>query len=110
MIRPNPASVLINAWVALNVASRVMGAWFAWGLFGVLLARDGRWSSGRAVTQSTIIGTLLAETKLSNRGVGYLIVQAYATFDMPRMYGLLIVLFVLAIGANALLGRACSRA
>jgi ABC-type nitrate/sulfonate/bicarbonate transport system permease component len=52
-----------------------------------------------------IIGALLAETKLSNRGVGYLIIQAYATFDMPRMYALLIVLFVLAIGANALIGR-----
>jgi len=51
-----------------------------------------------------IIGTLLAETKLSNRGIGYLIIQAYATFDMPRMYALLIVLFTLAIGANAMLG------
>jgi len=52
-----------------------------------------------------IIGTLLAETKLSNRGMGYLVIQAYATFDMPRMYALLIVLFVLSIGANALIGR-----
>ena len=52
-----------------------------------------------------IIGTLLAETKLSNRGLGYLVIQAYSTFDMPRMYALLIVLFVLAIGANALIGR-----
>ena len=52
-----------------------------------------------------IIGTLLAETKLSNRGLGYLIIQAYSTFDMPRMYALLIVLFALSIGANALLGR-----
>jgi ABC-type nitrate/sulfonate/bicarbonate transport system permease component len=52
-----------------------------------------------------VIGTLLAETKLSNRGIGFLIVQAYATFDMPRMYALLIILFVLAIGANALIGR-----
>ena len=52
-----------------------------------------------------IIGTLLAETKLSNRGLGFLIIQAYATFDMPRMYALLITLFVLAIGANALVGR-----
>jgi len=56
-----------------------------------------------------IIGTLLAETKLSNRGIGYLIIQAYATFDMPRMYALLIVLFVLAIGANGLIGRANSK-
>jgi NitT/TauT family transport system permease protein len=52
-----------------------------------------------------IIGTLLAETKLSNRGVGFLIIQAYSIFDMPRMYAMLIVLFVLAIGANALVGR-----
>jgi ABC-type nitrate/sulfonate/bicarbonate transport system permease component len=52
-----------------------------------------------------IIGTLLAETKLSNKGLGYLIIQAYSLFDMPKMYALLIVLFVIAIGANALIGR-----
>jgi NitT/TauT family transport system permease protein len=52
-----------------------------------------------------LIGTLLAETKISNRGVGFLVVQAYANFDMPRMYAILIVLFVLAIGANALIAR-----
>jgi len=51
-----------------------------------------------------IIGTLLAETKLSNRGVGFLIIQAYSLFDMPRMYAMLIVLFILAVGANALVG------
>jgi ABC-type nitrate/sulfonate/bicarbonate transport system permease component len=56
-----------------------------------------------------IIGTLLAETKLSNQGLGYLNIQSYATFDMPRMYALLIVLFVLAIGLNALLGRYAAR-
>jgi len=53
-----------------------------------------------------VIGTLLAETKLSNRGVGFLIINAYSTFDMPRMYALLILLFFVAIGANALVGRA----
>jgi ABC-type nitrate/sulfonate/bicarbonate transport system permease component len=52
-----------------------------------------------------VIGTLLAETKLSNRGIGYLIIQAYSTFDMPRMYATLVVLFALAIGANALVSR-----
>lgn len=52
-----------------------------------------------------LIGTLLAETKLSNKGIGFLIIQAYSVFDMPRMYAMLIVLFVLAIGANALVGR-----
>lgn len=53
-----------------------------------------------------VIGTLLAETKLSNRGVGFLIINSYSTFDMPRMYALIILLFVVAIGANALVARA----
>jgi ABC-type nitrate/sulfonate/bicarbonate transport system permease component len=53
-----------------------------------------------------LIGTLLAETKLSNKGVGFMIIDAYNTFDMPRMYAVLLVLFVIAIGANALVGRA----
>jgi NitT/TauT family transport system permease protein len=52
-----------------------------------------------------LIATLLAETKLSNEGIGFLIIQAYSTFDMPRMYALLWVLFVMAIVANALIGR-----
>ena len=56
-----------------------------------------------------IIGTLLAETKLSNKGLGYLIIQAYSLFDMPKMYALLIVLFVFAIAANALIGRLATR-
>ena len=48
---------------------------------------------------------MIAELISSNRGLGYLVIQAYAKFDMPRMYALLIVLFVVAIGANAVLGR-----
>jgi NitT/TauT family transport system permease protein len=52
-----------------------------------------------------LIGTLLAETKLSNKGIGFLIIQAYSIFDMPRMYAMLIVLFILSIGANSIVGR-----
>ena len=52
-----------------------------------------------------LIGTLLAETKLSNKGIGFLIIQSYSVFDMPGMYAMLIVLFVLAIGANSLIGK-----
>src|SRR5215211_3132434 len=52
-----------------------------------------------------LIGTLLAETKLSNRGVGFLVIQAYTIFNMPQMYALLIILFVIAIGANTVIGR-----
>jgi NitT/TauT family transport system permease protein len=52
-----------------------------------------------------LIGVLLAETRLSNAGIGFLIIRAYDTFDMPPMYAMLIVLFVLAMGTNALIGR-----
>jgi ABC-type nitrate/sulfonate/bicarbonate transport system permease component len=52
-----------------------------------------------------LIGTLLAETKLSNRGIGFLVIQAYSIFNMPQMYALLIILFVIAIAANTLIGR-----
>jgi NitT/TauT family transport system permease protein len=50
-----------------------------------------------------LIGTLLAETKLSNRGLGFVVIDAYNNFNMPRLYAILIVLFVLAVGANALI-------
>ena len=56
-----------------------------------------------------LIGVLLAETKLSNRGIGFMIIDAYNTFDMPRMYAVLAVLFVIAIGANTLVGRLSRR-
>ena len=48
-----------------------------------------------------IIGTLLAETKLSNKGLGFLIIQRYQRFDMPEMYAMLIVVFTLAALINA---------
>ncbi len=51
-----------------------------------------------------IVGTLLAETKLSREGLGSMVIQAYTVFDMPKMYALVIVLFVIAIGLNVLLG------
>jgi ABC-type nitrate/sulfonate/bicarbonate transport system permease component len=52
-----------------------------------------------------LIGVLLAETKLSNKGLGFLVIQNYQRFDMPSMYALLIVVFGLAILANALMSR-----
>jgi ABC-type nitrate/sulfonate/bicarbonate transport system permease component len=48
-----------------------------------------------------IIGTLLAETKLSNKGLGFLIIQSYQRFDMPEMYAMLIVVFAIAAAINA---------
>jgi len=52
-----------------------------------------------------LIGTLLAETRLSNRGIGYMVIQSYNTFDMPLMYSLLILLFMLSIGLNVVISR-----
>ena len=43
-------------------------------------------------------------------GIGFLIINAYSTFDMPRMYALLIAIFALAILANAALSRLGARA
>jgi ABC-type nitrate/sulfonate/bicarbonate transport system permease component len=52
-----------------------------------------------------IVGCLLAELKMSNRGLGYMIMQYYAQFRTPQMYAVLIVMFVLAVGANGLVAR-----
>ena len=56
-----------------------------------------------------VIGTMLAETKLSNKGLGYLIIQYYAQFDMPRMYAVLIFVFAFAATINAALSRLADR-
>lgn len=52
-----------------------------------------------------IIGTLLAEIKMSNRGLGFLIMQFYAQFRIPHMYAVLIVMFLLGALGNALVAR-----
>jgi ABC-type nitrate/sulfonate/bicarbonate transport system permease component len=51
------------------------------------------------------VTALLAETKLSNQGLGFMIMQIYARFDMPSLYGLLIIVFVIAGVGNLVLGR-----
>jgi ABC-type nitrate/sulfonate/bicarbonate transport system permease component len=53
---------------------------------------------------TAIITVLLGETKLSNQGLGYLIMQVYTRFDMPGLYALLITIFVIAGAINALIG------
>lgn len=57
-----------------------------------------------------LIGILLAETKLSNQGIGFAVMQAYARFDMPRMYGLLILVVGFAAAVNMGLGHMAGRA
>ena len=56
-------------------------------------------------TGVAIIGCLLAEIKMSNRGLGFLIMQYYAQFRIPYMYAALLVAFAIAAGGNALIAR-----
>ena len=52
-----------------------------------------------------IIGCLLAEIKMSNRGLGFLVMQYYAQFRIPYMYAALIVAFAIAALGNVLIAR-----
>jgi ABC-type nitrate/sulfonate/bicarbonate transport system permease component len=47
------------------------------------------------------VGTLLAEIKLSNQGLGYLIIQHYNAMRIPDMYAILILTFAIVMAANA---------
>ncbi len=51
------------------------------------------------------IGVLLAETKLSRAGLGFMLTDAYRRFDMPQMYALLLLVVLLIAGLNAALAR-----
>jgi NitT/TauT family transport system permease protein len=51
------------------------------------------------------VGVLLAETKLSKAGIGFLIMDAYRRFDMPGMYALLILVVSLVATINAAVTR-----
>lgn len=47
------------------------------------------------------VGTLLAEIKLSNIGLGHLIIQHYNFMRIPDMYAVLIITFAIAVAANS---------
>src|SRR5258708_16749003 len=51
------------------------------------------------------IGVLLAETKLSKAGIGFLLMDAYRLFDMPQMYSLLILVVLMIAALNMALAR-----
>jgi ABC-type nitrate/sulfonate/bicarbonate transport system permease component len=52
-----------------------------------------------------VVGVLLSEIKLSSAGLGHLAIEHYNNFRVPEMYAVLILIFVLAVGSNALMGR-----
>jgi len=53
-----------------------------------------------------IISILLAETKLSREGLGFLVSGAFRSYDMPTMYALLVVIFCIALAINNAFARA----
>lgn len=46
-------------WPLTSLTSRVIGAWFVLGMFGVVIARDSRWSSIRIVAEAIIVSMVL---------------------------------------------------
>lgn len=52
-----------------------------------------------------IIGCLLAEIKMSNRGLGFLLMQYYTQFRIPAMYAVLLIAFAIAALGNAVIAR-----
>lgn len=56
-----------------------------------------------------VVGVLLAEIKLSAAGLGHLAIEHYNNFRVPQMYAVLILVFVVAVGANGLMARLTPR-
>ena len=56
-----------------------------------------------------IVGTLLAEIKLANKGLGYVVIQHYNFFKTADMYAVLIIIFLIAVGINTMMDRLARR-
>jgi ABC-type nitrate/sulfonate/bicarbonate transport system permease component len=56
-----------------------------------------------------IVITLLCEIKISKLGLGFLTIDAYNNYRIPQMYALLLLIFIIAVGTNALISRVASR-
>jgi ABC-type nitrate/sulfonate/bicarbonate transport system permease component len=56
-----------------------------------------------------IIGVLLGEIKLSNAGLGFLASDFYSQYRIPHLYAVLILIFALAVAANAVMGLTARR-
>lgn len=56
-----------------------------------------------------IVITLLCEIKISKLGLGFLTIDAYNQYRIPQMYALLLLIFIIAVGTNALISRLASR-
>ena len=57
-----------------------------------------------------IIGTLLAETKVSRAGLGFIAIEQYHNLRMADMYSIILIIFAATMAVNWALGLAYSRA
>ncbi len=53
----------------------------------------------------SVIGVLLGEIKLAKAGLGFLASDYYNQFRIPELYGVILLIFVLAALANSAMGR-----
>lgn len=56
-----------------------------------------------------LVSTVLSEAKFGQDGLGYLTLQYYSAFNIPKMFSVLIVLFAVAIVLNSILDRFAAR-
>jgi NitT/TauT family transport system permease protein len=84
-------------------ASRLLGASRLQLLLKVYLPAmlPSLWVGLRLAAAISVVSILLAETKLSQKGLGFLIVEFYNHFQIVEMYSVLLLVFGMAIGLNA---------
>jgi ABC-type nitrate/sulfonate/bicarbonate transport system permease component len=62
------------------------------------------WVGLRLGAAISIVGILLAETKLSQKGLGFLMIEYYNHFQIAEMYSVLLLIFCFAVGLNSFFG------
>lgn len=62
------------------------------------------WVGLRLGAAISVVGILLAETKISQKGLGFLMIEYYNHFQIVEMYSVLLLVFCFAIGLNSLFG------
>jgi len=85
-------------------AARLLGASRFQTLFSVYFPAmlPSLWIGLRLGTAISVVSILLAETKLSQKGLGFLVIEYYNHFQIVEMYSVLLLVFGMAIGLNAL--------
>lgn len=62
------------------------------------------WVGLRLGAAISIVGILLAETKISQKGLGFLMIEYYNHFQIAEMYSVLLLIFCFAVGLNSFFG------